>query len=56
MSNNNNNNNTSTLNSYINSAAGAVQSGIASLTGNVGDKVHFLLASIPIHSRERSIS
>ncbi|SPN99099.1 related to mismatched base pair and cruciform DNA recognition protein [Cephalotrichum gorgonifer] len=34
------NNNTSTLNSYITSAAGAVQSGIASITGNTGDKAN----------------
>ena len=32
-------NNPSTLGSYANSAAGAVQSGIAHLTGNTGDKV-----------------
>lgn len=34
-----NNNNTSTLGSYANSAAGAIQSGISSLTGNTADKV-----------------
>lgn len=33
-------NNPSTLGSYANSAAGAVQSGIASLTGNTSEKVN----------------
>lgn len=32
-------NNTSTLSSYVNQATGAIQSGIASLTGSTGDQV-----------------
>lgn len=34
-----NNNNSSTLGSYANSTAAAIQSGISSLTGNTSDKV-----------------
>lgn len=33
------NNATSTLSSYINSAAGAIQSGVAAVTGSSADKV-----------------
>ncbi|PKS04878.1 hypothetical protein jhhlp_008242 [Lomentospora prolificans] len=34
------NNNTSTLNSYVNSATGAIQSGIAAVTGSASDKAN----------------
>lgn len=34
------NNNTSTLKSYVDSATGAVQSGIASITGSAGDRAN----------------
>jgi uncharacterized protein YjbJ (UPF0337 family) len=39
--------NTSTLQSYIDSASGAVQSAIGSLTGNASDQVFPLVASNP---------